>query len=74
MGGGKGSSQVAAPPPPPAAPPPPTQVQAARAVQARVGVRPSAGAPQAENIRNIGGGRGLDTAGTQRALKGLTGQ
>jgi len=56
--------------PPAAAPPAPPQVVAKKKVvdlgQKRMG---------AENIRNKGGGRGLDVMGTtQRALKSLTGQ
>jgi len=71
MGGGKRSKAPAAPPPPAPPPPAPRQVDATRAVAMRGGVP---GSTQAENIRNTGGGRGIDTASSQRALKSLTGQ
>jgi len=53
-------------PPPPAAP---TPAAAPAATKLKSTVRTGA-----ENIRNRGGGRGLSTANTMRALKSLTGQ
>ena len=64
-----GSRRRDAPSAPAAPPPPPTQVQAGQ----RVAGRPQ-GPGTATNIRNEGGGRGIPTAMTQRALKQLTGQ
>ena len=69
---GGGGSAPAAPAPPAAPPPPPTQVDARKVTGVRGGGRTRSGA---ENIRNEGGGRGLDVMGTtSRALKSLTGQ
>lgn len=75
---GLGGPRAPAPPPPPAAPPaPPTQVDARRAMRRRdgAGAPSSGGRTTAENIRNEGGGRGLNVMETtNRALKRLTGQ
>jgi hypothetical protein len=70
---GFGGGATPAPPPPPAAPPPaPTQADAARAAAGRPGMARPRGP---ENIRNVGGGRGIPLMGSvQRALKSLTGQ
>ena len=69
---GGGSSSPSAPPPPAAPPPPPTQVDARKVTGVKGGGYIRQGA---ENIRNTGGGRGLDVMGTtSRALKSLTGQ
>jgi len=72
-GFGGGAAAPPPPPPPPAAPPPaPTQADAARAAARRPGTTMPRGQ---ENVRNVGGGRGIPLMGSvQRALKSLTGQ
>ena len=60
---------AAAAPPPPAAIAPAAAPSTSEATDTKASQRRGA-----ENIRNVGGGRGRETAGIARAMKGLLGQ
>ena len=71
--GGKsgGSTTVKMPKLPKPPPPPPAPIEAGRKAAAKRGF---GGNATPENVRNVGGARGVSTADAQRAIKYLSGK